>query len=135
MKNLNVAVRQWEEQIIFLHRIVDGPASQSYGIQVARLAGVPAGVVERAGELLRHLKVQHGETPDHPAFPAPAPPADAWQMSLFTVQETPEALLKVDNRLRDVNPDEISPREAHELLRELQEMCRLASAPGKRGSP
>ena len=131
VKNLNVAVREWEEQIIFLHRIVDGPASQSYGIQVAKLAGVPQGVVERAGELLQHLKVQHGETPDRPAIHPPPPPAESWQMSLFALQETPRHLKALDNRFRDVNLDEISPRRAHELLRELQEVCRLGSSEGQ----
>jgi DNA mismatch repair protein MutS len=121
VKNLNVAVRQWEEQIIFLHRIVDGPASQSYGIQVAKLAGVPAGVVERASELLGHLKVHHGESPDRPAALIPPPQSrEQWQMSLFTVQETPPELREIGRQLGELDPDELSPREAHELLRGLR---------------
>lgn len=54
--NLNVAVREWNEEIIFLRRIVEGAADQSYGIQVAKLAGLPAGVIERAREILSNLE-------------------------------------------------------------------------------
>jgi DNA mismatch repair protein MutS len=138
VKNLSVAVREWEEQIIFLHRIIDGPASQSYGIQVARLAGVPRPIVERATELLGHLKVHHGEhapgsggagdsTP--PAAPRMPPPADAWQMSLFTVGDTPPELREIEKQLGEIDPDELSPREAHALL------CGLRAKLGRRQGP
>jgi DNA mismatch repair protein MutS len=56
LKNLNVAVREWNDQVVFLHKIVEGGADKSYGIQVARLAGVPKTVVERAKEILRNLE-------------------------------------------------------------------------------
>ena len=52
VKNLNVAVREWEDQVVFLHRIVEGGTDRSYGIHVARLAGVPAPVLDRARQLL-----------------------------------------------------------------------------------
>jgi DNA mismatch repair protein MutS len=56
VKNFNIAVREWNDQVIFLRRIVAGPASHSYGIQVARLAGLPALIIERAKEILRNLE-------------------------------------------------------------------------------
>ena len=56
LKNFNVAVREWNDQIVFLRKIVDGGADKSYGIQVARLAGVPKAVVERAKVILRNLE-------------------------------------------------------------------------------
>ncbi len=59
VKNLNVSVREWEDQVIFLHRIVEGGTDRSYGIHVARLAGVPKGVLDRARQLLGELAVQH----------------------------------------------------------------------------
>ncbi len=70
MKNFNVAVREWNDQIVFLHKIVEGGADKSYGIQVARLAGTPKPVIDRAKEILRvleeaELNLQHvldGET-------------------------------------------------------------------------
>jgi DNA mismatch repair protein MutS len=59
VRNLNVAVREWEDQVIFLHRIVEGGTDRSYGIHVARLAGVPRPVIDRARQLLSELAVQH----------------------------------------------------------------------------
>ena len=56
LKNFNVAVREWHEQIVFLRKIVEGGTDKSYGIQVARLAGVPRMVLERAKEILRNLE-------------------------------------------------------------------------------
>jgi DNA mismatch repair protein MutS len=54
--NLNVAVREWNEQIIFLRKIIPGGADKSYGIQVARLAGLPKDILDRAKEILAHLE-------------------------------------------------------------------------------
>jgi DNA mismatch repair protein MutS len=56
LKNFNVAVREWHEQIVFLRKIVEGGTDKSYGIQVARLAGVPKGVLDRAKEILGNLE-------------------------------------------------------------------------------
>ncbi|HEX5790155.1 MAG TPA: DNA mismatch repair protein MutS, partial [Luteolibacter sp.] len=61
--NCNVAVREWNEQIIFLHKILPGPADKSYGIQVARLAGLPKPVIERAKSILSHLEL-HSTKPE-----------------------------------------------------------------------
>ena len=61
--NYNVAVREWNEEIIFLHKILPGAADKSYGIQVARLAGLPKAVVERAKSILSHLEL-HSVKPE-----------------------------------------------------------------------
>ncbi|HEX3626870.1 MAG TPA: DNA mismatch repair protein MutS [Verrucomicrobiae bacterium] len=63
LKNFNVAVREWRDQIVFLRKIVAGGTDKSYGIQVARLAGIPKGVLERAKEILRNLE-ESELTPD-----------------------------------------------------------------------
>jgi DNA mismatch repair protein MutS len=88
--NYNVAVREWNEEIIFLHKILPGAADKSYGIQVARLAGLPKPVVERAKSILSHLEL-HSVKPeakkqgpkakntDQPSLPKPNAP----QMDLF----------------------------------------------------
>ena len=60
--NFNVAVREWNEQIIFLHKIVPGGADKSYGIQVARLAGLPQEILSRAKDILSHLESPNGAT-------------------------------------------------------------------------
>jgi DNA mismatch repair protein MutS len=73
VRNYNVAVREWNEQVIFLRKIVKGGADKSYGIQVARLAGLPAGVIARAKEILSNLE-QHELTADGKPALAEAPP-------------------------------------------------------------
>ena len=56
VKNYNIAVREWNEQIIFLRKIIKGCADKSYGIQVARLAGLPPAIISRAREILANLE-------------------------------------------------------------------------------
>ena len=56
LKNFNVAVREWQDQIVFLRKIVEGGTDKSYGIQVARLAGVPREILERAKQILSNLE-------------------------------------------------------------------------------
>jgi DNA mismatch repair protein MutS len=63
--NLNVAVREWNEQIIFLRKIIPGGADKSYGIQVARLAGLPKEILDRAKEILSHLENPNGAADQH----------------------------------------------------------------------
>ena len=88
--NYNVAVREWNEEIIFLHKILPGAADKSYGIQVARLAGLPKVVVERAKSILSHLELHpvkpeaktqgpKAKNTDQPSLPKPNAP----QMDLF----------------------------------------------------
>jgi DNA mismatch repair protein MutS len=65
--NLNVAVREWNEQIIFLRKIVPGGADKSYGIQVARLAGLPPDILDRAKDILAHLEKPETARPEPPS--------------------------------------------------------------------
>jgi DNA mismatch repair protein MutS len=74
VKNYNVAVREWNDQVIFLRKIIKGGADKSYGIQVARLAGLPTSVIARAKEILSNLE-QHELTADGKPALAEAPPA------------------------------------------------------------
>jgi DNA mismatch repair protein MutS len=70
--NLNVAVREWKDQIIFLRKIIAGAADQSYGIQVARLAGLPHEVITRAREILTNLEKSELNAQGKPALAAGA---------------------------------------------------------------
>ena len=63
LQNYNVAVREWNDQVIFLRKIVAGPADKSYGIHVARLAGLPDEIIGRARQILAHLE-SNAATPD-----------------------------------------------------------------------
>ncbi|MCG6956805.1 MAG: DNA mismatch repair protein MutS [Gemmatimonadetes bacterium] len=117
VKNMNVSVREVGEEVVFLRRLVDGGADRSYGIQVARLAGLPDDVIERARELLAELEGTHthggeglGRRGAH--RPRSEPPPD--QLSMFQLEHP------VVDRLRALEPDGLTPREALDLLYELR---------------
>ena len=112
MFNATVRVKEWQGEVVFLHEVCPGAADRSYGIQVAKLAGLPASVIERAKVVLAALEAEDRATPlgfdDLPLFAAqPKPSApDPRQAAL-------EALIAA---LTAINPDELSPREALETL-------------------
>ncbi|MEE2682209.1 MAG: DNA mismatch repair protein MutS [Planctomycetota bacterium] len=109
VSNLHVTVREWNDQIIFLHRIQAGRTDQSYGIHVARLAGLPRETLARAQEVLDSLVVNEVGTPEPLDR---TPPSD--QLSLFQ-----EAVDPVISRLRELSIEELSPMEAFDALRTL----------------
>jgi DNA mismatch repair protein MutS len=69
LRNYNVQVREWQDDVVFLHKIAPGSADKSYGIHVARLAGIPTGVLDRAREVLADLEAHHVETKERPVMP------------------------------------------------------------------
>ena len=120
--NMNVAVREVGEEIVFLRRLEEGGADRSYGIQVARLAGLPVDILARARELLTELEGTHtgggaglGRFGAH--RPASEPSLD--QLSFFTAGDAP--LLK---QLRAIDPETMTPKEALDLLFELHKESR-----------
>ena len=123
--NLHVAVREWttpdgHQEIVFLHRILPGRTDQSYGVHVARLAGIPAGVVSRAREVLASLAVHHG--PGGTTRPEPAkaakPGTHEPQMSLFREYVPHPAM----NELRELKIESLTPLQAFDALRKLREL-------------
>ena len=120
LRNANVAVRESEGEIVFLHQIVPGGADQSYGIHVARLAGVPAPVLERAREILKFLEKQHGPDPGLPEGPIrrKVKTGRALTGSLFAA--LPDPLLV---ELRQIDPDDLTPEQALDLVKRLRELA------------
>jgi len=117
VKNMNVSVREVGDDIVFLRRLMEGGADRSYGIQVARLAGLPDGIIARSRELLEELEGTHtggGEgLGRHGAHrPSSEPPLD--QLSMFRVEHP------LIRRLRALDPDDLTPKEALTLLYELR---------------
>ena len=105
--NVHLTAAEYKDQVVFLHEVRPGPASQSYGIQVARLAGVPAAVLNKARARLRELESQ--------------PAANTDQGDLFVqppVEDAPEDPLRT--RLASIDPDNLTPMQALELLIELK---------------
>jgi DNA mismatch repair protein MutS len=121
--NLHVAVREWPSgdehaQIVFLHRILPGATDQSYGLHVARLAGIPAAVITRGREVLASLAVHHaGSAKPAATVPAPKPDEDG-QLSLFTQYLSHPAV----DALREVKLDSMSPMQAFDALRKLKSL-------------
>ena len=127
VKNYNIGVREWNDTIIFLHKIMKGGTNRSYGIQVAALAGVPPKVVERAHEILKNI--EQGEF-DHFGKPRIAADKNAKnthrgrgaakhpnQLSLFAGSTDP-----VREKLDGIKPDALTPIEAINLLYELKKL-------------
>ncbi len=107
--NLHVTVREWQEDIVFLYGIKEGRTDRSYGIHVAKIAGVPEDVVKRANELLETLTVHTQQASVESLQKSPAP-----QMSLFT-EYLPSPLL---DELKNIDINKLSPMEAFELLQD-----------------
>ncbi len=116
VKNLNVAVREWEDQVVFLHRIVEGGTDRSYGIHVARLAGVPRDVLDRARQLLSELAVQHVGRPKISRGKKVDKAEDASQLQLFV--DPAKELVRL---LAATKLDEMTPIQAFDLLRQWKE--------------
>lgn len=114
VRNLRVTVKEEGDQIVFLHKIADGGTDRSYGIQVARLAGLPQEVVERAKEVLHTLEQQDiAAGPTSEAVSRVAPPV---QMQLFEGVRDP-----VVEKLKALDPDTMSPLDALIQLKRLQD--------------
>ena len=121
VKNMNVSVREVGSKIVFMRRLIEGGADRSYGIQVARLAGLPDTVVNRARELLMELEGTHtsgGEGLGRHGTHRPGSETAPDQLSMFRVDHP--ALI----RLSALAPDDLTPRAALELLYELKEAVR-----------
>ncbi|GAB4368334.1 MAG: DNA mismatch repair protein MutS [Deltaproteobacteria bacterium] len=116
-KNFHVAVREWQGEIIFLRRIDEGSASKSYGIQVARIAGIPEQVIERAREILNNLESAEYNEYGLPSIAGPAEPGDAAgsQMDLFGGRRRTSDEEGVLDEIRKADAERMSPLDA--LLR------------------
>ena len=111
LKNLRVTVKESAAGIVFLHTVESGPASKSYGIEVARLAGLPGNVIARAREVLKvHERTETQQLRE--ASPALVP---QMQMTMFTPLSQ-----RIVDRLSELDVDGLTPREALNLLAELQ---------------
>jgi DNA mismatch repair protein MutS len=122
VRNFSTAVREWKDEVVFLHKLVPGGASRSYGIQVARLAGLERTVIARAREIVTAL--ERGEEVGNARVPA------GDQLSLLAVGGPDKAPARgqppkrepsaIERALAEADVDGMSPREALAFLAELQ---------------
>jgi DNA mismatch repair protein MutS len=111
IRNYNFSVKEWRGEIIFLRNLVQGAASHSYGIHVARLAGLPAAVIERAKEILQNLESGEAEGKRADIASGSGVAAEPVQMALFGSMER-----KLSEELRRLDVSHLSPIEALNLL-------------------
>jgi len=115
--NVHLSAVEHNDHIVFMHEVKQGPASQSYGLQVAQLAGVPRNVILSAKKRLQQLEQDSSASPHRPASKEQPPVAQA---DLFITPVPSES----DQRLAQINPDDLTPRQALELLYELTRLAR-----------
>ena len=111
--NFNVAVKEWNDQIIFLRKVVEGAADKSYGIQVAKLAGIPHSVIDRAREILVTLERKERDLVEETRRRGPS--AQTRQLGLFNSSEQ-----SIIDALRELDIDAMSARDALNVLYELK---------------
>jgi DNA mismatch repair protein MutS len=119
----SVRVKEWKQEVVFLHEVAEGAAGRSWGVHVAKLAGVPPAVVRRAGALLAALETRAGRLTDAAALPlfAAAQPPPNEPAAPSPSDPLREAIVAVD-------PDRLTPREALELAYRLKSLTTTASS-------
>jgi len=115
VRNWNVSVKEWDDQVVFLHRIVPGGADKSYGIHVARLAGIPRGVNERAKEILSQLEANQLNRYGQSKIAPPAKKSGAIQLTLFQWQEN-----EIVDEIKSLDLASMTPLQALQLLESMQ---------------
>jgi DNA mismatch repair protein MutS len=118
VKNLNIAVKEWGDEIIFLRKIEKGAADKSYGIQVARLAGLPVPLLERAREVLNNLEQDEIDETGEAKFAGRKGKKRSEQLDLFGMKSHP-----VMAELQSIDPKSLTPEDAYNLLLKLRELA------------
>ena len=127
VQNYQVQVKEWNDEIIFLHKIAPGGADRSYGIQVARLAGLPETVLKRAREVLRNHENNEYDAAGIPKRGlSESDPQAPRQLGLFSESASP-----LVQKLLSIDPDQLTPRQALEALYELVQWVK-GGKPGTR---
>jgi DNA mismatch repair protein MutS len=115
--NAHVTAREWKDEIVFLHKILAGRSDRSYGIQVARLAGLPASVIARARDILTALEHDELSRGGRPALSG-APPVAQAQLGLFHAPT--ESADRLRDRLKEIDLNRTTPLEALQILSDLK---------------
>jgi DNA mismatch repair protein MutS len=126
--NVHLSAVEHKDSIVFLHAVQDGPASQSYGLQVAQLAGVPQPVIKAARKHLARLESQALDArPQLDLFAAPVADADDEEIAAAPAAASP-AMRELLDALDELDPDALTPREALERLYQLKRLTETAQA-------
>jgi DNA mismatch repair protein MutS len=135
IKNAHVTVKEWKDEIVFLRKIAPGPSDQSYGIHVAKLAGIPGPVIVRAREILFNLEKGELDEAGRPrlALSETGNPIPG-QGLLFTDDRELQAFREIRDVISDCDPSRLTPIEALNLLNRMVEKVRQVSSPSSSSS-
>ena len=114
VKNFHFAVKEWQGEVIFLRTLKEGPASRSYGIQVAGLAGLPRGLIDRAKEILKNLEGEEWNARGQPRLAGAETPSKGVQLMLYEPRGD-----RLREKLRAIDTNVLTPLEALHVLTEL----------------
>ena len=114
VKNFHFAVKEWQGEVIFLRTLKEGPASRSYGIQVAGLAGLPRGLIDRAKEILKNLEGEEWNARGQPRLAGAETPSKGVQLMLYEPRGD-----RLREKLRTIDTNVLTPLEALNVLTEL----------------
>ena len=114
VKNFHFAVKEWQGEVIFLRTLKEGPASRSYGIQVASLAGLPRGLIDRAKEILKNLEGEEWNARGQPRLAGAETPSKGVQLMLYEPRGD-----SLREKLRAIDTNVLTPLEALNVLTEL----------------
>jgi DNA mismatch repair protein MutS len=114
-RNYQVLVKESKGGILFLHKVVEGSANKSYGIEVARLAGLPRSVIARAREILENLEANELDPMGRPRLAEHLPGREGWKRQPTLFEAAQRSLL---DELRALDVDQLSPEEAKRWLQE-----------------
>jgi len=122
IKNYHVAVKEWQDTVIFLRKIMPGPSDRSYGLQVAKLAGLPREIIDRAREILLNLEKQELDEEGRPRLAYHhLNNRDRSQLWLFAQDRERLKLEEIKERLLSLEPESLTPLQALQLISELKE--------------
>ncbi len=126
IKNFHVSVKEWKDEILFLRKIAPGPSDKSYGIQVAKLAGIPSAVIERAREVLFNLEKLELDESGLPRLAYPSRQRrDRAQLLLFKEEREQEKLRELKEEIEGCDLSALTPLEALNFLNELKARLKL----------
>jgi DNA mismatch repair protein MutS len=125
LRNATVAVKEWEGEVVFLHEVRMGAADRSYGVQVARLAGLPPSVIDRARQVLDTLEARARDGDDGPQMLLDDLPL----FSAAPQSPAPITVSKAEEILANVHPDDLTPRTALDLIYQLKDAQAKSSDP------
>lgn len=120
VKNYNISIREMEDQVIFLRKLVRGGSEHSFGIHVARMAGMPKSVVKRAGEILRDLETSHDKKTLAKPVADLAAHREGYQMSIFQLDDP--VLKQIRDEIKNIDINNLTPVQALNKLYEIKKL-------------